>query len=144
MLKGNVSSENRPLRANYGNFNLSQTMLIQRRAHGRWEGWFAKVHLQIIPSTSHEFCTWPLPPSISLPLDQHHVVQIEVSIVCTEGLVSIWYVPKFYLSFYTSFCLSFPIHFIFILSLLFYLFIWFIPTHFLFSLFSHVFIFFNT
>jgi hypothetical protein len=111
---------------------------------GGGRGWFAKVHLQIIPSTSHKFCTWPLPPSISLPLDQHHVVQIEVSIVCTEGLVSTWYVPKFYLSFYTSFCLSFPIHFIFILSLLFYLFIWFIPTHFLFSLFSHVFIFFNT
>jgi hypothetical protein len=38
LLLGNVSSENLPLRANYGNFNLSQTMLIQRRAHGSWEG----------------------------------------------------------------------------------------------------------
>jgi hypothetical protein len=68
-------------------------MLIQRRAHGRWEGWFAKVPLQIISPTSHEFCTSPLPPSISLPLDQHHVAPIEVSIVCTDGLVSTWYVP---------------------------------------------------
>jgi hypothetical protein len=48
---------------------------------------FAKVHLQIIPHTSHEFCISPLPPSISHPLDQHHVAHIEVSIICTEGLV---------------------------------------------------------
>jgi hypothetical protein len=62
-------------------------MLIQRRTHERWEWWFAKVHLQIIPHTSHEFCTSPLPPSISHPLDLHHVAHIEIFIICTEGLV---------------------------------------------------------
>jgi hypothetical protein len=31
---------------------------------------------------------------MSPPLDQHRVAQIEVSIVCTEGLVSTWYVPS--------------------------------------------------
>jgi hypothetical protein len=39
---GNISSGNWPLHANYGNFNLSHTILIQGRAHGRWKGWFAK------------------------------------------------------------------------------------------------------
>jgi hypothetical protein len=34
------------------------------------------------------FCKSPLPPPMSPPLDQHHVAPIEVSIVCTEGLVS--------------------------------------------------------
>jgi hypothetical protein len=92
---GNVSGGNQPLRANYRNFNRSHTMLIQRRAHRRWEGWFAKVPLQIIPPTSHEFCTSPLLPFMNLSLDQHHVVPIEISIVCTEGLVSTWYVPLF-------------------------------------------------
>jgi hypothetical protein len=29
---GNISGGNQPLRANYGNFNLSHTMLIQRGA----------------------------------------------------------------------------------------------------------------
>jgi hypothetical protein len=38
LIVGNVSGGNQPLRANYGNFNMSHTMLIQRRAHGRWEG----------------------------------------------------------------------------------------------------------
>jgi hypothetical protein len=107
---GNVSGGNEPLHANYGNFNMSHTMLIQMRVHGRWEGWFAKVHLQNIPFTSHELCTSPLPPPISLPLHQHRVTQIEVSIVCTEGLVSTWYVPyqirptttTFYLSLCTT------------------------------------------
>jgi hypothetical protein len=45
-------------------------MLIRRRTHERWEGWFAKVRLQIILKsafanhslTSHEFCTSPIPP----------------------------------------------------------------------------------
>jgi hypothetical protein len=31
---------------------------------------------------------------MSLPLDQHRVAPIEVSIVCTEGLVSTWYIPN--------------------------------------------------
>jgi hypothetical protein len=35
---GNVSSGNQPIHANYGNFNLSHTILVQRMAHGRWEG----------------------------------------------------------------------------------------------------------
>jgi hypothetical protein len=90
---GNVSSGNQSHRANYVNFNLNHTMLSQRRAHGRWEGWIAKVHLQIISPTSHEFCRSPLPPFISLSLDQHHVAQIEVPIVYTEGLFSTLYVP---------------------------------------------------
>jgi hypothetical protein len=34
------------------------------------------------------FCESPLPPPMSPPLDQHCVAQIEVSIVCTDGLVS--------------------------------------------------------
>jgi hypothetical protein len=34
----NVSCGNQPFYANYRNFNLSHTMLIQRRARGRWEG----------------------------------------------------------------------------------------------------------
>jgi hypothetical protein len=47
---------------------------------------------QIIPLTSHEFCISPLPPSISLPLDQYRVAQIEVSIICTEG----WFTPDMF------------------------------------------------
>jgi hypothetical protein len=35
---GNISSGNRPLHANYGNFNLSHSILIQGRAHERWKG----------------------------------------------------------------------------------------------------------
>jgi hypothetical protein len=35
---GNISGGNRPLHTNYENFNLSHTMLIQRRSHGRWKG----------------------------------------------------------------------------------------------------------
>jgi hypothetical protein len=46
ILGGNISGGNQPLRANYGNFNLSHMMLIQRRSHGRWKGWFAKPPLQ--------------------------------------------------------------------------------------------------
>jgi hypothetical protein len=30
------------LHANYGNFNLSHSILIQGRVHGRWKGWFPK------------------------------------------------------------------------------------------------------
>jgi hypothetical protein len=30
---------------------------------------------------------------MSPPLDQHHLAPIEVSVVCTEGLVSTLYVP---------------------------------------------------
>jgi hypothetical protein len=35
--KGNISGGNQPLHANYGNFNLSHTMLIQRGVQRRWE-----------------------------------------------------------------------------------------------------------
>jgi hypothetical protein len=34
---GNISGANQPLYANYGNFNPSHTMLIQRGAQKRWE-----------------------------------------------------------------------------------------------------------
>jgi hypothetical protein len=57
-LIGNVSSENQPLHANYENFNLSHMMLIQRRAHGRWEGSnhpsYLSWVLHITPSTFHK------------------------------------------------------------------------------------------
>jgi hypothetical protein len=56
---------NQPLHANYGNFNLNHTMLIQRGAQRRWEEWFAKSPLQITPPTSHEFCKSPLTPLMS-------------------------------------------------------------------------------
>jgi hypothetical protein len=68
-------------------------MLIQRSTQRRWEELFAKATLQIIPPTSHEFCKSPLTPLMSSPLDQDRVVWIEVSIVCTERLVSTRYVP---------------------------------------------------
>jgi Na+-translocating ferredoxin:NAD+ oxidoreductase RnfE subunit len=35
---GNISSANRPLHANYENFNVSHSILIQGRAHERWKG----------------------------------------------------------------------------------------------------------
>jgi hypothetical protein len=92
---GNVSSGNQPLCANYGNFNLSHTMLIQRRDHGRWEGWCAKLIRGGRDDLQMHFCKSPLPPPMIPPLDQHRVAQIEVSIVCTEELVSTWYVPDF-------------------------------------------------
>jgi hypothetical protein len=37
-LEGNISSGNQSLSANYGNFNLNHTILIQGRTHERWEG----------------------------------------------------------------------------------------------------------
>jgi hypothetical protein len=33
---GNISGGNQPLRANYENFNLNHTILIQGRTHERW------------------------------------------------------------------------------------------------------------
>jgi hypothetical protein len=36
------------------------------------------------PSHLHEFCKSPLPTLMSSPLDQDHVVYVEVSIVYTE------------------------------------------------------------
>jgi hypothetical protein len=85
--KGKISGGNQPLYANYGNFNLSHTMLIQRGAQRR-------SPLQITPPTSHEFCKSPLPPPMSSPLDQDRVTQIEVSIVCMKRSVSTRYVPQ--------------------------------------------------
>jgi hypothetical protein len=95
LCKGNISRGNQHLHANYGNFNLSHTMLIQRGAQRRWKEWFAKSPLQITPPTSHEFCKSPLPPPMSSPLDQDRVTQIEVSIVCTKRLVFTRYVPLY-------------------------------------------------
>jgi hypothetical protein len=46
------------------------------------------------PSTSHEFCSSPHPPSVSLPLDHHHVARIEVSIVAQRG----WFPPDMFLT----------------------------------------------
>jgi hypothetical protein len=37
MIKGNISGGNQHLHVNYGNFNLSHAMLIQRGAQRRWE-----------------------------------------------------------------------------------------------------------
>jgi hypothetical protein len=50
--KGNISGGNQLLHANYENFNLSHTMLIQQGDQRRWEEWFAKSPLQIMPPTS--------------------------------------------------------------------------------------------
>jgi hypothetical protein len=104
-LIGNISSGNRPLHANYENFNLSHTMLIQRRSHGRWKGWFAKSPLQITPPTSHEFCKSPLPPSMRSPLDQHfvnHILKHEMVILGSLSLfpqkkriLSLMYIANF-------------------------------------------------
>jgi hypothetical protein len=96
---GNISGGNQPLHANYENFNLSHTMLIQRRSHGRWKGWFTKF----MGGGSRDLQRWfrksPLPPPMRSPLDQHRVTQIEVSIVCMKRSVSTRYVP-FMLSIY--------------------------------------------
>jgi hypothetical protein len=86
-----IGSGNQPLRANYGNFNLNHTILIQGRTHERWERWFAKLMRGGRDDLQRSFCKSLLPP-LSAPLDQHHVAQIEVSIVFTERLVSTWYV----------------------------------------------------
>jgi hypothetical protein len=92
ILLGNISSGNQPLRANYGNFNLNHTILIQGRTHERREGWFAKFIGGGRDDLQRCFCKSFLPPPLSAPLDQHHVAQIEVSIVFTERMVSTWYV----------------------------------------------------
>jgi hypothetical protein len=92
---GNISSGNQHLRANYENFNPNHTILIQGRTHERWEGWFAKFMGGGRDDLQRCFCKLLLPPPLSAPLDQHHVAQIEVSIVFTERSVSTWYVaPK--------------------------------------------------
>jgi hypothetical protein len=93
---GNISGGNQPLHANYGNFNRSHTMLIQGKTHERWEEWCAKLMRGGREDLQRHFCKSPLPPPMSPPLDQHRVAPIEVSIVCTEGLVSSWYVPFMY------------------------------------------------
>jgi hypothetical protein len=42
---GNISGGNQPLRANYENFNLNHTILIQGRTHERWgRGVICKIH----------------------------------------------------------------------------------------------------
>jgi hypothetical protein len=89
---GNISSGDPPLHANYGNFNLGHTILIQGRAYGRWKGWFAKFMRGGRCDLLRWFCKSLLPPPLSAPLDQHRVTQIEVFIVCMERLVSTWYV----------------------------------------------------
>jgi hypothetical protein len=91
---GNISSGNPPLRANYGNFNLSHTILIQGRAHERWKGWFAKFMVGGRRDLQRWFCKSLLPPPLSVPLNPHRVTQIEVSIVCMKRLVSTWYVAS--------------------------------------------------
>jgi hypothetical protein len=96
IIYGNISSGNQSLRANYGNFNLNHTILIQGRTHERWEGWFAKFMGGGRDDLQRCFCKSLLPPPLSAPLDQHHVTQIEVSIVFTERLVSTWYVAIIY------------------------------------------------
>jgi hypothetical protein len=49
------------------------------------------------------FCKSLLTPPLSAPLDQHHVAQVQVSIIFTERLVSTLYVAVLiYMSFRTS------------------------------------------
>jgi hypothetical protein len=92
IIQGNISGGNQPLCANYGNFNRSHTMLIQQKTYRRWEGWCAKLIRGGRDDLQKNFCKSPLPPPMSPPLAQHRATLIEVSIVCTEGLVSTWYV----------------------------------------------------
>jgi hypothetical protein len=92
---GNISGGNQPLRANYENFNLTHMMLIQGRTYGRWEGWCAKLTRGGRDDLQMHFCKSPLPPPMNLPLDQHRLAQIEVSIVCTKWSVFTWYVPLY-------------------------------------------------
>jgi hypothetical protein len=63
---------------------------------GSWEvgGVIFKSSFANNPSTSYEFCTSPLPPFISLLLDQDHVAQIEVFIACTGR----WFPVRIFLS----------------------------------------------
>jgi hypothetical protein len=103
-IKGNISGRNQPLRANYGNFNLSHRMLIQGKTYRRWEGWCVKFMRGGRDDLQTHFCKSPLPPPMSPPLDQYHVAQIEVSIVCMEMLVSTWYVPYIKMSRFFLFC----------------------------------------
>jgi hypothetical protein len=70
-------------------------MLIQGKTNERWEGSCAKLMRGERDGLQRHFCKSPLPPPMSLPLDQHRVpldqhrvTPIEVSIVCTEGFVS--------------------------------------------------------
>jgi hypothetical protein len=93
-MMGNISGGNQPLCANYGNFNRSYTMLIQGKTYRKWEGWCAKVTRGGRDDLQKHLCKSPLPPPMSPPLDQHRVAPIDVSIVCTEGLVSTSYIPK--------------------------------------------------
>jgi hypothetical protein len=102
LLIGNISSGNRHIHANYRNFNLSHTILIQGRAHGRWKGWFAKFMGGVSHDLQRWFCKSLLPPPLSVPLDQYRVTQIEVSIVCMEMLVFTRYVALLIRAIYTT------------------------------------------
>jgi hypothetical protein len=72
IVNGNIFSGNRPLHANYGNFNPSRTILIQGgtrekaegvicKIRGRWVAWFAEVRWS---------CKSLLPPPLIAPLDR--------------------------------------------------------------------------
>jgi hypothetical protein len=50
--------------------------------------WFAKFMGGGRNDLQRWFCKSLLPPPLSSPLDQHHVAQIEVSIVFTERFIS--------------------------------------------------------
>jgi hypothetical protein len=101
---GNISSGNQSLCANYENFNLNHTILIQGRTHERWEGWFAKFMGGGRGDLQRCFCKSLLPPPLNAQLDQHHAAQIEVSIVFTEKLVSTWYVAFVVAYFFSVAC----------------------------------------
>jgi hypothetical protein len=88
ILKGKISSGNQLLHTNYENFNISYMILIQWRAHGRWKERFTKFMGGERGDLQRCFCKLLLPPPLNAPLDQYHVARIEVSIVCTERLVS--------------------------------------------------------
>ena len=86
---GNISGANQPLRANYGNFNLSHQINIQGEGRREVERWICKSvitqskgRVQIVKLSN---------PPYSLDVDP--ITQIWVSIVCTERLVCTWYVP---------------------------------------------------
>jgi hypothetical protein len=61
----NILGGNQPLRVNYGNFNLSHTMLIQKKTYGRWEGlvstWYFPTGYRYMHCCFRKcYCSWHL------------------------------------------------------------------------------------
>ena len=87
-----VLGANQSLRTNYENFNLSYWINIQRVwGLGNFTIW------PPFGLCNHTFANPPFHLSAPLPLDVDLMLQIEVSIVCTERLVCTSYVPYMFI-----------------------------------------------